>query len=261
MSNEVEQMMAGCDVCGCYRHDQRKERLISTPLPQLPWKRVAADLFELQGDHYLLVADYYSRFLEVRKLSSIRAVNFIQAFKGIFSCHGIPIEVFSDNGPRFVSAEFQKFATAYGFHHRTPSPLHPQGNGLVERSVQTIKSLMTKAKSSGKDFFLAPLAYRTAPHETTGVSLAHLLMGRRLRTTLPSLPGVLAPEVARRGTVQETGERSKQQQRKYYDQRTGAQPLRQVDIYDRVLVWDINTQTWRIPATVIQQFHGRSFHV
>ena len=120
---------------------------------------------------------------------------------------------------------------------------------------------MTKAKSSGGDFVLAPLAYRTAPHETTGVSPAHLLMGRRLRTTLLSLPGVLAPKVARRDTLQETDERSKQQQRKYYHQRTGAQPLRQVDIYDRVLVWDINTQTWRIPATVIQQFHGRSFRV
>ena len=97
---------------------------------------------------------------------------------------------------------------------------------------------MTKARSSGGDFYLALLAYRTAPHETTGVSPARLLMGRRLHTTLPSLPGVLAPEVARRDTVQETDERSKQQQRKYYDQRTGAQPLPQLDIHDRMLAWD-----------------------
>ncbi|XP_062521165.1 uncharacterized protein K02A2.6-like [Corticium candelabrum] len=126
MSNEVEQMMASCDVCGCYRHQQRKKPLIYTPLPQLLWNRVAADLFKLQDDKYLLVVDYYSRFLEVRKLSSMQAVNVIQAFKGIFSSHKIPIEFFSDNGPRFVGAEFQKFAKAYGFQHRTPSPLHPK---------------------------------------------------------------------------------------------------------------------------------------
>ena len=166
----------------------------------------------------------------------MRDVNVIQAFKGIFSSHRIPIEVFSDNCPQFVSAEFHEFATAYGFDHRTSSSLHPQANGLVERSVKKIKALITKAKSSGGDFYLALLAYRTAPHETTGVSPAHLLMVRRLRTTLHSLPGVLAPKVARRDTVQETDERSKQQERKYYDQRTGAQPLRQLDIHDRVLV-------------------------
>ena len=81
MSNGVKQMMAGCDVCGCYRHQQRKEPLTSTSLPQLPWERVAADLFELQGDHNLLVVDYYSRFPEVRKLSSMWTVNVIQHFK------------------------------------------------------------------------------------------------------------------------------------------------------------------------------------
>ena len=92
MCNKVEQMMACCDVCGCYRHQQRKEPLISTPLPQLPWERVAADLFELQGDHYLLVVDYYSRFPEVRKLSSMRAVNVIQAFKGILKEFSLVME-------------------------------------------------------------------------------------------------------------------------------------------------------------------------
>ena len=75
MSNEIEQMIAGCDVCACYRHQQCKEPLSSTPLPQLPWERVAVDLFEWQGEHFLLVVDYYSRFPEVRKLSSIRSTN------------------------------------------------------------------------------------------------------------------------------------------------------------------------------------------
>ena len=99
MSNEIEQMIAGCDVCTCYRHQQCKEPLSSTPLPQLPWERVAVDLFEWQGEHFLLGVDYYSRFPEVRKLSSIRSTNVIQALRAIFSCHGIPADVFSDNGP------------------------------------------------------------------------------------------------------------------------------------------------------------------
>lgn len=38
-------------------HQQRKEPLHSTPLPQRPWERVAMDLFEWQGEHFLLVID------------------------------------------------------------------------------------------------------------------------------------------------------------------------------------------------------------
>ena len=122
---------------------------------------------------------------------------------------------------------------------------------------------MTKAKSSGRDFYLALLAYRATPHETTGVSPAHahLLMGRRLRTTLPSLPAVLTPEVVSRDTARVKDEHRKQQQSKHYNKRNGARQLRQLAVNDRVLVWDIATQTWRIPAIVIQQYHGRSFRV
>jgi transposase InsO family protein len=261
MSNEVEQVITGCDVCARYRHQQRKEPLTSTPLPQLPWEQVAMDLFEWKGEHFLLVIDYYSRFPEVRKLSKMRTANVIQALRAIFSCHGIPSDVFSDNGPQFASAEFREFAATYGFCHRTSSPCHPQGNGLVERGVQTIKSLMTKARFSGEDFYLGLLAYRTTPHETTGVSPAHMLMGRRLRTTLPSHPAVLAPELVSRETAQVKDEHSKQQQSKYYNNRNGARQLRQLNVNDRVLVWDSETQTWRIPAVVIQQHHGRSFRV
>jgi hypothetical protein len=39
-------------------------------LPDYPWQKVASDLF---GKTYLLVADYYSRFPEVIKLTSTTA--------------------------------------------------------------------------------------------------------------------------------------------------------------------------------------------
>ena len=39
MSNELQQVMAGCHVCACYHHQQRKEPLSFTPLPQLQWER------------------------------------------------------------------------------------------------------------------------------------------------------------------------------------------------------------------------------
>ena len=102
------------------------------------------DLFEWDGAHYVLVVDYYSRVSELRKQSSTctRAANVITAMKDIFACHGVPCEVLSDNGPQFSCREFAEFARQYGFHHSTSSHRYPQGNGLVERCVRTIKDML-----------------------------------------------------------------------------------------------------------------------
>ena len=80
--------------------------MIPTPLPQFPWQQVGADLFELRGEHYLLVVDYFSRFPEVIKLTSTTSTSIIAMLKTIFSRHGIPEIVRSDNGPQFASSEF-----------------------------------------------------------------------------------------------------------------------------------------------------------
>ncbi|UYV65921.1 K02A2.6-like [Cordylochernes scorpioides] len=47
------------------------------------------------------------------------------------------------------------------FLHITSSPLHSKSNGLVERSVQTIKNLINKARRGDEDPFLALLNFRS----------------------------------------------------------------------------------------------------
>ena len=94
----------------------------------------------------------------------------------------------SDNGPQFSSSTFSEFAGAYGFRHVTSSPRHPRSNGEAERAVQTVKNLLKKEQ----DPYLALLSYRSTPLHN-GYSPAQLLMGRRLRTTVPTLPRLLDP--------------------------------------------------------------------
>ena len=64
--------------------------LLQVPLPNYPWERIAADLFELKKTSYLLVVDYYSWFVEVQKLTSTTSSSTIVALKAIFFRHGIP---------------------------------------------------------------------------------------------------------------------------------------------------------------------------
>jgi transposase InsO family protein len=102
----------------------------------------------------------------------------------IFSRHGVPSEVFTDNGPQFFSTSFAHFAEEWSFVHTTSSPHYPQSNDLAEKSVQTVKRLLCKAKDIGADFYQSLLVYSTTPLGC-GISPAQLLMGRRLRSNLP----------------------------------------------------------------------------
>ncbi len=72
--------------------------------------------------------------------------------------------------------------------------MYPQSNGLAERTVQTVKNLLKKAKASNQDPYLSLLSYRNTPGQQTG-SPAQLLMNRRLRTDLPTSPKQLLPKL------------------------------------------------------------------
>ncbi|XP_078357457.1 uncharacterized protein LOC144642365 [Oculina patagonica] len=114
--------------------DNKPEPLITTPLPDRPWQVVATDLFQLKGIDYLIVIDYFSRYVEVAAMQkTTKSSEVIRALKSIFARHGTPEQVQSDNGPQFDSAEFSYFAKEWGFKHTTSSPRFPQSNGEVER--------------------------------------------------------------------------------------------------------------------------------
>ena len=139
---------------------------------------VASDLYEFKGATYILVVDYFSRFIETQKLNSTTSSNIIVVLKSIFARHGIPDTVVTDNGPQYSSNEFKIFAESYKFFHVTSSPYYPKGNGEAERAVRTLKNLLKDVK----DLYLALMSYRATPLPGCNLSPAQLLMGRRIRS-------------------------------------------------------------------------------
>ena len=193
--------MAQCVTCAKDRPTP-KEPVMSASFSSHPWERIATDLFELNAKVYL--TDYYSRWFEIKELCNETSQVVSQALKELFTIHGIPDLIISDNGPQYSADSFREFATKYGFVHTTSSPRYPQANGEVERAVRTAKSLLRK----NDDIHSALLTYRSTPLQN-GLSPSELLMGRRLRTQLPIHPNNLYPNVQpkERQTV-ETKERS-----------------------------------------------------
>ena len=245
IQHQITNLVKQCQVCA-KKFTPRSEPLIPSTLPQYPWQKIASDLFVLKGVNYLLVVDYFSRYPEVVKLTTTTSSSIIQALKAIFSRHGIPETVVSDNGPQYSSQEFAEFASTYDFCHVTSSPHFPQSNGQAERGVKTVKTLL----ADSKDPYMALLSYRTTPFPWCNLSPAQLLMGRCLRNNLPILEEQLIPKWTYLETFQRQNDKFKNEQKQNYDRHHRVQPLPLLP--DNTDVW-ITTEGQKTQGQVVSQ--------
>ena len=134
---------------------------------------------------YLLVADYFSTFPIVKKLSNQTSGHVIGLLKTIFAEYGIPAVVYTDQGTQFASEEFRAFAVQYRYQVQHKSPRCPQSNGFIEAMVKMAKNIMENAEESGSDSHLAMLIYRSTPITPGQLSPAELLTQHKYRALLP----------------------------------------------------------------------------
>ena len=242
MSRDITERVTRCHHCQQWRTTAREQPLVSTPLPDRPWQVIAADLADYKGQQYMVVTDYYSRYVEIKKLGTVAdSTKVIMAFKEIFARWGYPCTLRSDNGPKFVSKETKAYMKQCGIRQVTSSLHFPKSNGLVERAVGVAKAILRQ-----EDPYLALMAYRATPHTTTGFSPARLMMGREMRDSVPILTRKLVLEWPASHVVRQKDERAKQEQKFYHDRRHGVRPLTMLHPGDQVRV---KLDTMRVERT------------
>jgi len=190
---DAEKYCKSCHGCQLTNEFPNPEPIRSTKLPTGPWVDLAADYLGPlpNGDHILVVIDYYSRFYEYRVMKTITTQTTTAALDDMFFIHGLPISIKTDNGPQFRSCEFEQYCEAMGIIHQKVTPRWPQANGEVERQNQSLMKRIRIAFAESKDYKVElrkyVTAYRSVVHPATGKTPAELLYGRVIRTKLPTI--------------------------------------------------------------------------
>ncbi|XP_046562530.1 uncharacterized protein K02A2.6-like [Haliotis rubra] len=137
----------------------------------------------------------------------------VKEVRKLFAQFGLPHQLVTDNGPQFVSNEFEAFLKSNGVKHVLSAPYHPATNGQAERLVQSFKQSMRASENSDgnveKKVAQFLLAYRAAPHCVTNETPAKLFLGRELRTRLdllkPDIQSVMSTKLlSQSGNMTET---------------------------------------------------------
>lgn len=194
LDKDVEKYVRQCKACTLVSALDPPMPIHCTKMPDRAWVDLAADfLGPLPSGHSLLVIiDYFSRFTEIIVMKQTTATLTVRALHETFCRFGFPESLKTDNGPQFISSEFQRFCSQFGIDHRKTTPYWPQANGEVERMNRTIvKRLKISQETDGSDWQwdlrMFALMQNSTPHSTTGVAPSILMFGRVLKDKIPGM--------------------------------------------------------------------------
>jgi transposase InsO family protein len=90
--------------------------------------------------HLLVAIDKFSKWVEVRPITNLRAEQAVSFFTDVIHQFGVPNSIITDNGSQFIGRKFLEFWDKYHIHVDWVAIAHPQTNGQVERANGMISS-------------------------------------------------------------------------------------------------------------------------
>lgn len=154
----------------------------------------------------MVFVDFMTKWPEAFAVTDQSSATIARLFvKEIISRHGVPAQVFSDQGRAFLIREVKALM---GYKKLNITAYQTQTDGLVERFNQTLMAMLSKTTTKGgveweEQLPYALFIYWATQQASTRESPFYLLYGRDTR--LP-VPAILSPEPTRITTdLQEYG--------------------------------------------------------
>lgn len=213
INQDIENIITHCPVCQKLSHKNQKEPMIPHDIPLEPFKKLACDVLEYKATNYLVIIDFYTKWIELVKLKKKTANEINIELLRVFSKFGYPHIIIADNMP-FGSYECTQFADKHDFKFITSSPHYSQSNGLAERAVQICKNILKKSVNE-EQIIQSLMAYRTTPTKYMNYSPSQLLFNNNIRTDIPMHIKKFKPKLCI--NVQQQHENKQNKMKTYYD--------------------------------------------
>jgi transposase InsO family protein len=84
--------------------------------------------------HLLVAVDKFSKWIEARLITNLRAEQAMSFFTDIIHLFGVPNSIITDNGSQSTGRKFLEFCDKYHIRVDWAAVAHPQTNGQVERA-------------------------------------------------------------------------------------------------------------------------------
>ena len=198
MWGQVKEFVRSC--AGCQRaaqNDNTRAPLQPLPCVSEPFEKVAFDLVgplpkTSSGHRYILtMMCLYTKYPEAIPLRRVDNETVLEAMMEIFSRHGLPKIILTDQGSVFMSKMTRHMCKTFEVHKVRTSPYHPQSDGALERWHACLKGMMKRSeidlKCWDRQLKYLLFAYRDTPHCVTGFSPFTLLFGRDVKGPLELL--------------------------------------------------------------------------
>ena len=186
LDTAIETLVSDCEACKVTAAMPAAVPRHPWQHPNAPWDRVHIDYGEWKNHHFLVLIDSFSKWPEVKVVSTTTTRMTVNVLSDIFATHGFPRILVSDNGPQFTSAEFADFLHQNNIVHYRSPPYHPSTNGLAENMVKSVKHHLKKHKPTNVSLCLSDFlrTYRNTPHTVTNRAPAHIILSQAPRTHL-----------------------------------------------------------------------------
>ena len=189
MNEAIAQHVRVCGTCIPFAASQPQQPIIPQNIAQSPMHVIGADQFAIGKRDYLVIVDQYSGWPDVTELTNTSSSYIVKAMRKFFNTFGNPSKIHCDNGTNLISQETFNFLRGRKIPVPDPScPYFPQSNGLAESSVKQVKHLLRKYQCQWETFEDNLLEWKDTPNDC-GRTPSEMFIGRRVRTSLPLLPG------------------------------------------------------------------------
>jgi transposase InsO family protein len=165
--------------------------------------------------HLLVAIDKFSKWVEVRPITNLRAEQGVTFFTDIVHRFGVPNSIITDNGSQFTGRKFLEFCDKFHIRVDWAAVAHPQTNGQVEHAngmiLQGLKPrIFDQLNKSGRKWLqelpAVVWSLRITPSRATGFTPFFLVHG--VEAVLPTDLEYGSPRV--RGYDEDANQRARE---------------------------------------------------